>query len=93
LVVAYFAGVYTQGTKGVSDIAIFSGFALLGGAMIRDLAIASTAFEVDVKEVKAGKIGLIALMLGCVVPLQLGFWLHGAWAIEIPFRQRLVQAQ
>ena len=29
LVVAYFAGVYTQGTKGVSDIAIFSGFALL----------------------------------------------------------------
>jgi hypothetical protein len=31
---------------------IFSGFALLGGAMIRDLAIASTAFEVDVKEVK-----------------------------------------
>ena len=59
LVVAYFAGVYTQGTKGVSDIAIFSGFALLGGAMIRDLAIASTAFEVDVKEVKkAGKIGL-----------------------------------
>lgn len=55
--------------------------------MIRDLAIASTAFEVDVKEVKkAGKIGLIALMLGCVVPLQLEFWLHGAWAIEIQFR-------
>ena len=51
LVVAYFAGVYTNGTKGISDIAIFSGFALLGGAMIRDLAIASTAFEVDVKEV------------------------------------------
>lgn len=37
LVVAYFAGVYTHGTKGISDIAIFSGFALLGGAMIRDL--------------------------------------------------------
>ena len=51
LVVAYFACVYTNGTKGISDIAIFSGFALLGGAMIRDLAIASTAFEVDVKEV------------------------------------------
>ena len=73
LVVAYFAGVYTQGTKGISDIAIFSGFALLGGAMIRDLAIASTAFEVDVKEVKkAGKIGFVALLLGCVVPFIIG---------------------
>lgn len=73
LVCAYFAGVYTEGTKGVSDIAIFSGFALLGGAMLRDLAIASTAFEVDVREVKkAGKIGLIALALGCVVPFVAG---------------------
>lgn len=73
LVLAYFAGVYTEGTKGVSDIAVFSGFALLGGAMLRDLAIASTAFEVDVREVKkAGKIGLIALSLGCVVPFVAG---------------------
>ncbi len=81
LVIAYFAGVYTQGTKGISDIAIFSGFALLGGAMLRDLAIASTAFEVDVKEVKkAGKVGLIALLLGCVIPFVIGAgvaWLMG----------------
>lgn len=81
LVVAYFAGVYTEGTKGVSDIAIFSGFALLGGAMIRDLAIASTAFDVDVREVKkAGKVGLIALALGCVVPFVAGAgiaWMMG----------------
>lgn len=81
LVLAYFAGVYTEGTKGVSDIAVFSGFALLGGAMLRDLAIASTAFEVDVREVKkAGKIGLIALSLGCVVPFVAGAgiaWMMG----------------
>lgn len=81
LVIAYFAGVYTQGTKGISDIAIFSGFALLGGAMLRNLAIASTAFEVDVKEVKkAGKVGLIALLLGCVIPFVIGAgvaWLMG----------------
>ena len=81
LVIAYFAGVYTQGTKGISDIAIFSGFALLGGAMLRDLAIASTAFEVNVKEVKkAGKVGLIALLLGCVIPFVIGAgvaWLMG----------------
>lgn len=73
LVFAYFAGVYTQGEKGIADIAIFSGFALLGGAMLRDLAIASTAFEVDVKEVKkAGTIGLMALLLGCVIPFVFG---------------------
>jgi len=64
LVLAYFAGIYTQ-----------------GGAMIRDLAIASTAFEVDVKEVKkAGKVGLIALALGCVIPFVIGAmvaWLMG----------------
>ena len=73
LVLAYFAGIYTGGEKGVSDIAIFSGFGLLGGAMLRDLAIASTAFEVDVKEVKrAGTIGIIALGLGCVIPFVAG---------------------
>ncbi|AXQ23883.1 malonate transporter subunit MadM [Acinetobacter wuhouensis] len=81
LVIAYFAGVYTEGSKGVSDIAIFSGFALLGGAMLRDLAIASTAFEVDVKEVKkAGKVGMIALALGCIIPFVAGAgvaWMMG----------------
>lgn len=81
LVIAYFAGIFTGGSKGISDIAIFSGFSLLGGAMIRDLAIASTAFEVDVNEIKkAGKLGLIALSLGCVIPFVAGAgiaWLMG----------------
>lgn len=81
LVIAYFAGIFTGGSKGISDIAIFSGFSLLGGAMIRDLAIASTAFEVDVNEIKkAGKLGLIALALGCIIPFIAGAgiaWLMG----------------
>lgn len=73
LVIAYFSGVYTGGEKGLSDIELFSGFALLGGSMFRDFAIASTAFEVDIKEIKkAGKIGAIALVLGCVVPFVVG---------------------
>lgn len=73
LIAAYFAGLYTNGSKGISDIEIFSGFALLGGAMLRDLAISSTAFEVDVKEIKsAGTIGMIALILGCVIPFVVG---------------------
>lgn len=73
LIAAYFAGLYTNGTKGISDLEIFSGFALLGGAMLRDLAISSTAFEVDVKEIKrAGKIGVVALLLGCIIPFTVG---------------------
>lgn len=73
LMLAYFAGLYTKGTKGIADIEVLSGFALLGGAMFRDLAIASTAFEVDVKEVKrAGKIGMIALLMGCIIPFVIG---------------------
>lgn len=73
LVAAYFAGLYTGGSKGISDIAIFGGFALLGGSMLRDLAISSTAFEVDVKELKrAGKIGVVALILGCIIPFAVG---------------------
>ncbi|AAZ18998.1 malonate/sodium symporter, MadM subunit [Psychrobacter arcticus 273-4] len=73
LVAAYFAGLYTGGEKGISDIELFSGFALLGGSMLRDLAISSTAFEVDVKEIKrAGKIGIIALFMGCIIPFVAG---------------------
>ncbi|MGO2506886.1 MAG: malonate transporter subunit MadM [Psychrobacter alimentarius] len=80
LVAAYFAGLYTGGEKGISDIAIFSGFALLGGSMLRDLAISSTAFEVDVKEIKnAGKIGIVALILGCVIPFVVGAGV--AWSL------------
>ena len=73
LIAAYFAGIYTNGSKGITDIEIFSGFALLGGAMLRDLAISSTTFEVDVKEIaRAGKIGVVALLLGCAIPFAVG---------------------
>lgn len=73
LILAYVAGIYTGGKKGISDITILSGFALLGGAMFRDMAIASTAFEIDVKEVKrAGVVGVAALLMGCVVPFIFG---------------------
>ncbi|WP_274572528.1 malonate transporter subunit MadM [Neisseria leonii] len=81
LILAYIAGTFTGGSKGVADVSVLAGFALLGGASIRDLAIASTAFEVDVKEVRrAGRIGIFALLLGCIVPFAIGAavaWLMG----------------
>lgn len=85
LIIAYIAGVYTHGTKGIADVGIFSGFALLGGAMFRDLAIAATAFEADVKEIKkAGFLGAIALFLGCLIPFIMGVGVAYAFGYRDP---------
>jgi malonate transporter MadM subunit len=45
----------------------------MGGAMLRDFAIVATAFEVQVVEAKkAGLVGVVALMLGTVLPFIVG---------------------
>jgi malonate transporter MadM subunit len=51
----------------------------MGGAMLRDFAIVATAFEVQVVEAKkAGLVGVVALMLGTVLPFIVGASV--AWA-------------
>jgi malonate transporter MadM subunit len=73
LALAYLGGVITGKTKGLADIAYFSGLALMGGAMIRDFTIVATASEVHVDEAKkAGWLGFIALVLGTVLPFIVG---------------------
>lgn len=73
LVLAYVGGVATQGTKGIADISIFAGMALLGGSMLRDFAIVSTAYGVDVREIKrAGAAGVVSLALGLAVSFIVG---------------------
>lgn len=62
LVLAYFGGSVTGGSKGIADIPLFAGMGLVGGAMFRDFAIVSTAFGADLREIK--KIGLA----GCGFP-------------------------
>lgn len=65
LTLAFVSGKYTGGTKGLSDIGIFSGIGLLGGSMLRDYAIISTAFGVKLENLKkAGLPGVIALLTG-----------------------------
>lgn len=65
LTLAYVSGKYTGGTKGLSDIGVFSGIGLLGGSMLRDYAIISTAFGVKLENLKkAGLPGTIALLIG-----------------------------
>jgi len=59
--------------KGISDITIFAGVALLGGSMLRDFAIVATAMGADLYKIKqAGLAGTIALFVGIFVSFFVG---------------------
>ena len=73
LVLAYFGGLATGGKKGISDIAVFGGMALLGGSMLRDFAIVATAYGIDVRELKrSGMPGALSLIIGVVLSFVVG---------------------
>ncbi len=73
LILAYVGGSVTGGSKGLSDIALFSGFALLGGSMFRDFTIISTAYGADMNELKkAGLPGVAALLIGVFFSFTVG---------------------
>lgn len=68
LIIAYFGG-----EKGVASIPAFSGMALLGGSMLRDFSIVSTALGASFTEIKkTGFIGLLSLVLGTVIAFFIG---------------------
>jgi malonate transporter MadM subunit len=73
LLLAYIAGSLTGGKKGVADWPLFAGFATLGGAALRDLTIVSTAYGVDIKNLKkAGLPGIISLFVGVFLSFFIG---------------------
>lgn len=73
LVLAYLGGYYTRGEKGIADVAMFSGVALMGGNMLRDLAIVATAFGVRLDEfLKTGLSGVVSLLVGVVLSFVVG---------------------
>jgi len=73
LALAYWGGLQTGGHKGLADLSLFGGIGLMGGAMLRDFAIVATAFEVQATEArKAGIVGVVALLLGTVLPFIVG---------------------
>jgi malonate transporter MadM subunit len=75
LLLAYVGGVVAgpSGKKGIADITMFSGMALMGGAMFRDFAIMLTAYGADLGELKkAGLAGVLALVLGTVIAFYVG---------------------
>jgi malonate transporter MadM subunit len=68
LIIAYFGG-----DKGVAYIPAFSGMAILGGSMLRDFSIVSTAMGASFSEIKkTGLIGLLCLVIGTLVAFIIG---------------------
>ncbi|QOY94290.1 malonate transporter subunit MadM [Massilia sp. UMI-21] len=73
LLLAYMAGTATGGTKGVVDLKLLSGMGLLGGAMLRDFAIVSTAYGASLSDMRrCGLSGIVALLLGVVLSFVIG---------------------
>ncbi|KAA0093138.1 malonate transporter subunit MadM [Mycolicibacterium sp. P1-18] len=73
LALAYWGGTVTGGEHGLADFAVFSGLALMGGSMLRDFAIVSTAFGVDLREIKrSGVTGVLSILLGVAVSFIVG---------------------
>ena len=73
LILAYIGGVITGGQKGIADVQILAGIGLMGGSMLRDLAIVSTAFGAGLKELrKSGLAGILSLFIGVFISFIVG---------------------
>lgn len=73
LVLAMAAGNATGGKSGIADLPLFAGIGIMGGAMLRDLAIVATAFGVRLDEFrKTGISGCLSLLLGVSVSFTVG---------------------
>jgi malonate transporter MadM subunit len=69
LLIAY----YGQGEKGIASIPAFSGLAILGGSMLRDFSIVSTALGASFSEIKkTGLVGLLSLVIGTCIAFFAG---------------------
>jgi malonate transporter MadM subunit len=68
LVMAWFGG-----RKGVADFPVMAGLSLLGGAMLRDFSIVSTAMGASLSEIrKSGPAGITSLFLGIITAFGIG---------------------
>ncbi len=85
LALAYLGGTLTGGSSGIADVGLFSGFALLGGSLLRDFTIVATAMGARFSEMKkAGLPGVLALLLGVVVSFAAGVCLAGLMGYRDP---------
>jgi len=64
---------FLGGKKGLADIPLFAGMALLGGSMLRDFSVVSTAMGADLDKIKhAGLAGIVSLFVGILVSFFIG---------------------
>lgn len=83
LVLAYVGGVVTEGHKGLASIPMFAGVGLMGGGMLRDFAIVSTAFGADLREIKkCGVAGVLSIVIGIVSSFIVGVVLAYMWGYK-----------
>lgn len=73
LILAGVVGYFTGGSKGVSDLEIFSGVGVLGGSMFRDFAIVSTVYGASLLQFKkCGLVGIASLIIGILASYVVG---------------------
>lgn len=73
LAIAYAGGRVTGGENGVADLPALAGMGLLGGAMLRDLAIVATTFGVRRQDFRGSEwICALSLMMGIFISFFAG---------------------
>ena len=59
--------------KGIADLPLFAGMAVLGGSMFRDFSVVATAMGADLDQMKkAGPAGAVALLVGVALSFIVG---------------------
>jgi len=80
LVLAYIGGITTGGHKGFASLPMFAGMGFMGGGMMRDFAIVSTAFGADLREIKkCGVPGVLSIFIGIFTSFVIGAGLAYLW--------------
>jgi malonate transporter MadM subunit len=83
LVLAYMAGVATQGKNGIADLIGLSGFKEMGGPVFRDFAIVSTAMGASFAVIKkTGLVGILSLFIGVIITFSSGVLLALGFGIK-----------
>ena len=76
---------WAGGKQGAAELPALSGLGLLGGAMLRDLAIVATAFGVRLEEfLRGGVAGVTALFAGLATSFLAGGAVAYAWGYTDP---------
>lgn len=72
-ILAGLALAFAGNDKGIADIPMFAGMALLGGSMLRDFSVVATAMGADLHKMRsAGVAGVVALVTGVISAFLLG---------------------